>query len=1167
MRESIVLQHGWHVSIDREEAARAARVLPPCGNAPVEKIDLPGGPQYGKRPQSAGALQAPAAVTEAYVGDLPAAAEEGLPNPFLSYARQVEIPASWAGKTVFLILDNARYHVTAWANGQRVAHYVGGLEPHRVDVTEQIRAGETALLEVTVGDSGVSGHRVFDAYNYTGNRLPTCREIENNLVHPVHYGGADRAVGKVTLEALPRTRLDWIFANPKTSRGELLLSGRLVDESGADARKLRLQCEAIAEDGAVRALIDREVEMENGELRFQETIPWPNAVLWDTDHPHLYRLRTRLWRGDEMVDTHEEYFGFREFGINGHDFLLNGKKIHLQGQSGHIMAAHEALNLEEKIEFFRTWKERGNVNHMRLHGRPFDKSWVLAADRAGMLLTTETALWTTNFHSFDWAGSEEACYQNVCNHFMEALVRRDRNNPSVVIWSLSNEMAPISDEDMESPKMAAMTRVFERIIDLAQREDDSRVIQMSSALDFRGRLKMYNLHYPKNWQAYPDYPVTAYWIDEPFAFRWFGKNWRELPRWTWRKDKPLYFGEFTCVFGATPDNQAGIVGDVAFTEADNGSRLVQEKLWPLEVAAYRRRDVSGFCAWAAAFVGEESVQVESWMERSDVRALAYSMRPLAALCHSYRTQFLAGSEVTLELSLHNDTRLSHHLHFRVTAAREGEVFWHSEMPTARYGPAENKAFECRFIAPPVAGPTLVEIEATLWSDRAVVDRWTRTIEVHPREARCRLPQSFAVFDPDGRRQELARQRGISGGVFIEDVEALANLEHWKVLWLPCGDGGSRLSEWKRLKRVLCQWVASGGCLVLDKASDAMAGDLPVALQNAKGYAEGDRLEITYAYIAARHHPLLEGLTDDDFALWGEDYYVARHCWQLPEEGNVQGLLVAGTDRAGLINSPLLEMRHGAGNILVNSLEIWEKLQESPHCTTLLQRIASYEGARPFKDAAVSATATTLSRLREVGWQGGNVAPTDSLKKPLALIDGALLESNTLALAIEKARAGASVILHELSAEQCEALLNALQATGQVTDGAYQGISETLLHHSPVTDGVTNNNLYWTTGKERLAPWTPAQLHPQPATARVVSEDECCTALTSQSSVTMWRVGKGQLIVDNLRWGDAEMDEPQRARRYLVAVLTNLGFPLSTGVDKEEEQDFETEAERRERGHF
>ena len=393
-------------------------------------------------------------------------------------------------------------------------------------------------------------------------------------------------------------RSEYVFANPKVSAGRLRYTVALANDTDQEttvqvrsqAKPSSLNVADLVKPGKVPAklLLDREVTLPPRSVtKLQEDIPWADARLWDTDDPFLYDLRTTLSAIHHPPFTihysHTDTFGFREFVVNGHDFLLNGRKIHLYGQSGHVGGKQHAMSVEEKMTFLRIAKEEGNINHVRLHAKPMDRRWVEAADRVGMLITTETALWTTGFHSFDWAGSEEACYQNVRHHWFEALVRRDRNSPSVVIWSLSNEMSPITPWDLKegasAAKMSAMTRVFKRILAETAAEDDSRVVQMSSAMDFIGNLAMYNLHYPKNWQAYPDYPHTAYWLDGAFKFRWYGYGYPHMPAWSWRKDKPLYFGEYTCVYGATPDNQASIVGDVAFEEKDFGSARVQAKLW------------------------------------------------------------------------------------------------------------------------------------------------------------------------------------------------------------------------------------------------------------------------------------------------------------------------------------------------------------------------------------------------------------------------------------------------------------------------------------------------------------------------------------------------------------------------------------------------------------
>jgi hypothetical protein len=1179
MRDCLALQTDWHVSPSPADAARAA-----CGAwVPAEleyaddpenhprRIALPGGPQYGKRPRG-GAATRVLPADAAFVGLAPAASDGSrLPSPFLSYARRVRIPQEWAGQRVHLLLDNVRYHVTVHVDGTTVGQYVGGLEPHRMDITGAVTPGTDALLLITVGDSGVSGHRRFDPYRFTGTRLPTCKEIESNLVHPVNYGGADRAVGQVSLAALPPLRVEHVFADPKVSRGLLRLTLALANDTDA-AATVRLRSEAVG----ARPLVDAVVDVPaRGTTRLVREIPWPDAVLWDLDNPHLYELRTTLAAAADgtPLDTHADSFGFREFTINGHSFYLNGTKIHLHGQSGHTSPDQDTQSLEEKMAFLRAWKEQGNVVHVRLHAKPQHRDWVRAADRVGMLVTTETALWTTGFHSFDWAGSEEACYENVRQHFLEALVRRDRNSPSVVIWSLSNEMSPITPFDLDNPKMAAMTRVFERILAETAAEDSSRVVQMSSAMDFLGRLRMYNLHYPKNWQAFPDYPHTAYWLDGSFLFPWYGPRRQELPSWGWRKDKPLYFGEFTCVFGATPDNQASIVGDIAFEEPDFGTERVNEKLWPLEIHAYRRLDVSGFCAWACMFAGHSSrYDVAALLRKPYVAAHTRALRPVAVLAHTYRTDYFARDEIAIELSLHNDTRHDLELTLDCELRSGGRVLWREHMPARRFGPAESLAFTSRCRAPAVARRTPLRYRAVLRSGRRVLDRWDRPVVVWPEAARLRLPPTFVVYDPDGELAARCAARGLSGARFARSLAELQGLRGIRTLWLPFHQGHIHLAEWQTLRRWVEHFVHAGGVVILDHAPDALLPTLPVAVRNGRGYAAGERLEITYAYNVAPQHPVVAGFTDADLSLWGRDYYLARRTYETPQEGNAVPLLVAGTDRAGLTTSPLLELRHGDGRLILSSLEIFEKLRETPVAARLLRALAAYRPAPAPAHAAVCVGADTARILREVGAELdslGAASATAALAAPVSLVDGECLRPEDGPALRAALAAGHAVCLHALSVEQTRTLLRDLDLPGTVLPGtAAKDEFDTFRHTHALANGMTNNYLYWIVNKAKVAPWTRAPLHPEPASARVqlaAGADAC--SLTRRGAVLVYAVGPGTLVLDNLRWHLPEFDEPERPRRYLCRLLTNLGIPLTHGVVQRLGQEFETEAERRERGHF
>ncbi len=1192
MRDSISLPTDWWVSVSSVDAELAARsggfevgelqLADDSENHP-QLIELPGGPQYGKRPLHAEAQRTDAAPADtAFVG--PTAEEESkrLPAPFLSYAQAVAIPAEWAGQTIFLTLDMTRYHVTVHVNGTQVAQYVGGLEPHRIDVTAQVTPGQEALLLITVGDSGVSGKQTFDPYCYTGTRLPTCQEIENCLVHPVNYGGADRGVGSVTLEAVPAVRTEYVFANPKVAAEVLQYTAVLANDTDQPA-EVHIFSEAV--EGKV--LLDEDVTIPpQGTAKVYREVPWEGTRLWDLDDPWLYQLRTVLTptphrraagatgegglesppHAEEIVDLHEDCFGFREFTIDGPHFYLNGKKIHLHGNSGHVAPPQHNLSLEEKMEFLRVWKEEGHIVHVRLHARPQDKRWVEAADRVGVLITTETALWTTGFHSFDWAGQEEACSENVSNHFLEALVRRDRNNPSVVIWSLSNEMSPITPADLENPKMAALTRAFERIIAATEAEDDSRIIQMSSAMDFLGKLPMYNLHYPKSWAAYPDFPHTAYWLDSSFLFPWYGSHRHEMPSWSWRRDKPLIFGEFTCVYGATPDSQASIVGDAAFEDRDFGSARVDEKLWPLEVKSYRRLDVSGFCAWS--FVLGHETDPHKSLAAPHVAAHTEAVRPLAALDHSYRSQYFAGDEITVEMSMHNDTREARELALRCDVLREGEVIWTDLMPPAVYEPGEVRAFTNRCRTPETDAPLELTYRVEMTSGGQTVDAWERVWGVWPRTYAPEFPSGCAFHDPDGAWAERLEARGIEGATTLHCRPTEEVLAGFGVLWLNFAEAKVNNADWREMSKAVREFVQGGGCVVLDQPTEEVLADLPVPLANGPGNAEGERLEITYAYNVAPHHPLGEGLSDEDFALWGEDYYVARRCFETPQEGNVLPLLVAGTSRTGLTSSPLLEVRDGKGSWLVSSLDLFGKLVQAPRVADIVQRMAAYEARQPLAEASVAVGDRSMQRLREVGYTGEIVSAQEALGAQVALVDGECVTAETVAALGGALEAGRTVCLHDLTVEQTREVLRALELPGEVEPGAAGRREYDVFRHTrPLADGMTNNYLYWIVDKAKVAPWTQAPLHPEPASALIrVSESEAAQ-ITRRGAVTIYQVGAGTLVIDNLAWHDARIEEPERPRRYLTCLLTSLGVPLAAGAEKRMSEDYETLEERREKGHM
>ena len=138
-----------------------------------------------------------------------------------------------------------------------------------------------------------------------------------------------------------------------------------------------------------------------------------------------------------------------------------------------------------------------------------------------------------------------------------------------------------------------------------------------------------------------------------------------------------------------------------------------------------------------------------------------------------------------------------------------------------------------------------------------------------------------------------------------------------------------MGDWQRWKGQLMQFALNGGCVILDNATGEL-NDLPVPLTNGKGFGandngyarddrrmQGNRLAITYGYIAAPRHPVLQGMTEEKLSLWGDDLYLAHRCLAIPQRGNAVPLLVAGVDerengKDGLTSTALLRDPPRAG---------------------------------------------------------------------------------------------------------------------------------------------------------------------------------------------------------------------------------------------------------------
>ena len=164
-----------------------------------------------------------------------------------------------------------------------------------------------------------------------------------------------------------------------------------------------------------------------------QTVPWPDPHLWSPEDPHLYTLHSELRAGDSTVDAKTQRFGFREMRLEGHRILLNGRPQRLYGEWAHKSHSHW-LRPEYVRQWFRQLRDL-NMNYVRMHTFPHPSYFLDIADEMGILVCQETAL----HGSGQWGLETPMLWPRARDH-VRRMVRRDKNHPSLVLWSVENEM-------------------------------------------------------------------------------------------------------------------------------------------------------------------------------------------------------------------------------------------------------------------------------------------------------------------------------------------------------------------------------------------------------------------------------------------------------------------------------------------------------------------------------------------------------------------------------------------------------------------------------------------------------------------------------------------------------------------------------------------------------
>jgi beta-galactosidase len=432
------------------------------------------------------------------------------------YRKHFTLDAADRGKRVVIEFDGVYHNSEAWINGHFVGRRPCGYSSFHYDLTRHVRFGQRENVVAVRVD-----HTKFaDSRWYTGSGI--YRHVRLHVTDKLHVGLWGVYV------TTPEVKNDSATIRIET----------VVRNDHGEARTFSLESSVVAPDGKVAAALTLSGTLDaNAEQTLVPQIKIADPQLWSTESPHLYTLRSVLKAGDEIVQEVATPFGIRTIAFDpDKGFFLNGRAMKLKGVCLHHDAGCLGAAVPDKVleRRLRLMKDLG-ANAIRTSHNPPAPELLDLCDRLGLLVKDEMFDEFTppkNKWVEGWNAGQPSKfgYGEVFAEWsvrdMEDLVRRDRNHPCVIMWSIGNEIDypndPFSHPALgnnyrpDHPPAEDLVKHARPLIEAVKRWDGTRPvtaalasITMSNAVGLAQLLDVvgYNYqeqHYEADHRTYPD---------------------------------------------------------------------------------------------------------------------------------------------------------------------------------------------------------------------------------------------------------------------------------------------------------------------------------------------------------------------------------------------------------------------------------------------------------------------------------------------------------------------------------------------------------------------------------------------------------------------------------------------------------------------------------------
>jgi len=868
------------------------------------------------------------------------------------YRHYVNLPSDLANRHFELTFDAVAKICDVWVNGTKVGTHTGMFGQVKCDITKAVKPGRNVIAVHVIGDT-----KPPDNANKVEGVAVTV-DVTSSMLYSLPHGMFQDDVGgiwqPVTLTATAPVFVNDCFVEPGLHGAGIHLD---IQNTRDDQEQLGVTYKITgARDGNPLYASETPVSVlaaahTVSHLKF--ATPRLEPKLWSPQDPKLYNLDIALEENGTMIDNYRVRFGFRTFSVDGNQFLLNGHPYWLRGADPFPNTL--CPNDDALAHRFMKIAHDGNVRVTRTHIVPFDSTWLDAADEEGVAVSYE-GTWPWLMLRGD--APDDALIRDWRNEFI-SLIHEYRNHPSIILWTVNNEM---KFESEDPNKIKKKWTILSDAIKAMRIADPTRPIVADSSYVRKKALRGYEaLVKPL---GLDDGDVD----DAHSYFGWYAGSFFNLYDGQFNAQatpgRPLISQEMATGY---PNNDDGhpvrfylfknyvpqaLVGDDAYENADPAIFLKRQALMTKEIAETLRRTSHETGAGVLLFSYFTWFQTP-WLANGIKPWPAYdglktALQPVLVSAELYGRHFYAGTTFEDRVCIVNDSedyQPTPECRLVWEFQHDGKVLSQGEAPVPPVGYYTNQWLNVEFNTPDNLPKPRIDGQLVLRlvsQDGKILSENHYDVVIATPEWAANNSESthFVLWDPGGQDQEMGDLTELP----VTTTGSIRSVSPTNIVIVAPNGAALSPSDANDLK----QFVFRGGHVLMIHPENSLVDLFPGLV---KGYKPKVG-EIVTMHIP--ESPVFSGIEPLDLAWFDRGnrltpiacsgvYQIAadhQDIFPLADQCDLHGYLTKPADVQKFSGSPLVEIHFGQGRLIASEMN-FESSTTDPISMRLLSNILNY----------------------------------------------------------------------------------------------------------------------------------------------------------------------------------------------------------------------------------